>query len=48
MTGESKVIFIFHTFSFNRFSFHLCLFLLLLIAIDLVMCVSARNIVVSL
>jgi hypothetical protein len=52
MIGESVVTFPFHfifrTFSFSRFSFHLCLFLLFLIAIDLVRCVSMRNIDVSL
>jgi len=40
--------FIFCTFSFSRFSFHLCLFLLFLTAIDLVICVSVRNFAVSL
>jgi hypothetical protein len=40
--------FMFHTFSFSCFSLHLCLFLLFLTAIDLVMCVSMRNIAVSL
>jgi hypothetical protein len=44
MIGESAVTFLFHfifrTFSFSHFSFHLCLFLLFLTAIDLVMCVS--------
>jgi len=40
--------FMFHTFSFSCFSLHLCLFLLFLTAIDLVMCVSVRNIVLSL
>jgi hypothetical protein len=52
MIGESAVTFLFHfifrTFSFSRFSFHFCLFLLFLTAIDLVMCVSVRNIAVSL
>jgi len=52
MIGESAVSlllhFIFLTFSFSHFSFHLCLFLLILIAVDLVMCVSMRNIAVSL
>jgi hypothetical protein len=52
MIGESAVTFllhfIFHTFSFSYFSFHLCLFLLFLTGIDHVMCVSVRNIVVSL
>jgi len=52
MIGESAVTFLFHfifrTFSFSRFSFHLCLFVLFLTAIDLVMCVSVRNIDVSL
>jgi len=47
MIEESAVIFLFHfiflTFSFSQFSFHLCLFLLFLTAIDLVMCVSVRN-----
>jgi hypothetical protein len=52
MIGESAVTFlshfIFRTFSFSRFSFHLCLFLLFLTEIDLVMCVSVRNIAISL
>jgi hypothetical protein len=50
MIGESAVSLLFHfvfcTFSFSRFSFHLCLFLLFLTAIDLLICVSVRNIVV--
>jgi len=49
---ESVVTFLFHfifrTFSFSCFSFHLCLFLLFLTTIYLVICVSVRNIVVSL
>jgi len=40
--------FIFRTFPFSHFSFHLCLFLLFLTAIDLVMCAFVRNIVVIL
>jgi hypothetical protein len=52
MIRESAITFlfrfIFRTFSFSHFSFHLCLFLLFLTAIDLVMCVSVRNIDVSL
>jgi hypothetical protein len=52
MIGKSAVTLLFHfifcTFSFSCFSFHLCLFLLFLAAIDLVMCVSVRNIDVSL
>jgi hypothetical protein len=52
MTRKSAVTFLLHlilcTFSFSHFSFHLCLFLLFLTAIDLVMCVSVRNIAVSL
>jgi hypothetical protein len=52
MIGESAVTFLLHfifrTFSFSHFSFHLCLFLLFLTTVDLVMYVSMRNIVVSL
>jgi hypothetical protein len=52
MIRESAVTFlfhlIFHTFSFTLFSFHLCLFLLFLIAINLMMCVFVRNFAVSL
>jgi hypothetical protein len=52
MIMESAVTFLFHfifsTFSLSYFSFHLCLFLLFLTAIDLMMCVSVRNTAVSL
>jgi hypothetical protein len=52
MIEESVVTLLFHfiflTISFSHFSFHLCLFLLFLTAIDLVMCVFVRNITVSL
>jgi hypothetical protein len=52
MIGESAVTlllhFIFRSFSYSSFSFHLCLFLLFLTGIDLVMCVSLRNITASL